>query len=325
MLFSVIIPVYNVEKYLRECVDSILSQTFTDFEIILVDDGSKDSSGIICDEYAKNDARVKVIHQENAGQSVARNVGTSAALGDYIIYIDSDDYVSSNDFLTKVAERAATNVEVVLYGYKKYYESNRTFGPDCCGYPNIENLPTSEIIKSLLSVDMYEASPWTKAIKRSLLTENQIQFVPNMISEDSDWYLRVVTKAKTFSSVNEAFIVYRQREGSVSHAPKIKSLTDNLYILEYWTKRFHELKLSQDMKLSLTSVLARYYGNMLILYTRFDKKEVACYYNRVRNLKYLLKYSKTTRAKIIKAFTAVFGLRFTIFSLRIAKHFRRTM
>ena len=88
MYFSLILPIYNVEKYLRECVDSVLAQTFTDFEVILVNDGSKDNSGSICDEYALKDSRVKVIHKENGGQSTARNRGFLEAQGEYIIFID---------------------------------------------------------------------------------------------------------------------------------------------------------------------------------------------------------------------------------------------
>ena len=97
MFFSVIVPVYNVEKYLKECVDSILKQTFTDFELILVDDGSTDNSPALCDEFAKNDSRVKVIHNKNGGASVARNTGMKAAQGRYLINIDSDDYFLSDD------------------------------------------------------------------------------------------------------------------------------------------------------------------------------------------------------------------------------------
>ena len=99
MFFSIVVPVYNVEKYLKECIDSILSQTFTDFELILVDDGSKDESPLICDEYAQKDERIKVIHKPNGGQAEARNVGTETAAGQYIIYIDSDDFIIENTFL----------------------------------------------------------------------------------------------------------------------------------------------------------------------------------------------------------------------------------
>ena len=99
MKFSVILPIYKVEKYLCECVDSILNQSFTDYEIILVDDGSPDGSGAICDEYAEKDARVKVIHKVNGGLSDARNAGFAIAQGEYVVFIDSDDYVTDPDFL----------------------------------------------------------------------------------------------------------------------------------------------------------------------------------------------------------------------------------
>lgn len=92
---SVIVPVYNVEKYLSRCIDSIISQTFSDFELILVDDGSTDSSGKICDEYGKKDGRVKVIHKRNGGLSSARNCGLENAKGNYICFVDSDDWISS--------------------------------------------------------------------------------------------------------------------------------------------------------------------------------------------------------------------------------------
>lgn len=92
---SVIVPVYNVEKYLSRCIDSIISQTFSDFELILVDDGSTDSSGKICDEYGKKDGRVKVIHKKNGGQSSARNAGIENSTGEYISFVDSDDWISS--------------------------------------------------------------------------------------------------------------------------------------------------------------------------------------------------------------------------------------
>ena len=98
---SIIVPVYQVEKYIRQCVDSILAQTFTDFELILVDDGSKDQSGQICDEYARMDTRVKVIHKENGGLSDARNTGMDQASGKYFMFVDSDDYIAPTMLVAK--------------------------------------------------------------------------------------------------------------------------------------------------------------------------------------------------------------------------------
>ena len=100
---SVIVPVYNTEKYLRECIDSILAQTFGDFELLLVDDGSTDSSGAICEEYAQMDERIRVIHQKNAGATVARRNGVSHAGGEYITFVDSDDWISRDMYAAMMA------------------------------------------------------------------------------------------------------------------------------------------------------------------------------------------------------------------------------
>ena len=124
MFFSIILPIYNVEKYLKECVDSTQAQTFKDFEIILVDDGSKDSSPAICDELASQDDRIKVIHKPNGGQSTARNMGLENAEGKYIIYLDSDDFITSETFFEDVYNKIQeTDSDIVLYKYSKYFEA----------------------------------------------------------------------------------------------------------------------------------------------------------------------------------------------------------
>ena len=120
MKFSIIIPVYKVEKYLQECVDSVLSQTFTDYEIILVDDGSPDNCPKICDEYAKTDERIKVIHQKNSGQACARNAAIKMASGEYILCLDSDDYYADTNVLESVCDEDAT--DELKHGTYKYFK-----------------------------------------------------------------------------------------------------------------------------------------------------------------------------------------------------------
>ncbi len=118
-LISIIIPVYNTEKYLSDCIDSVLSQTYNNFELILVDDGSNDQSGDICDEYAKSDSRVLSIHQENSGVSVARNQGISVANGDYLAFIDSDDIVHRDFLKTLINEIAIKDIDLIICQFTK--------------------------------------------------------------------------------------------------------------------------------------------------------------------------------------------------------------
>ncbi|MBR4316077.1 MAG: glycosyltransferase, partial [Alphaproteobacteria bacterium] len=114
---SIIVPVYNVQKYLDKCLKSIISQTLTDIEIILVDDGSTDSSGLICDKYAKKDKRIKVVHQKNARQGAARNAGIKLATGDYIGFVDSDDYITSDMFEKLYKKAYIYDADIVMCDY----------------------------------------------------------------------------------------------------------------------------------------------------------------------------------------------------------------
>ena len=117
---SIIVPVYNIENYIRVCVESILAQTYESFELILVDDGSKDNSGILCDEYAAIDSRVKVIHKENGGVSSARNTGLQQAKGKWIMYVDGDDWIEPDMIESLIEAAKATEADLVFGDYMKY-------------------------------------------------------------------------------------------------------------------------------------------------------------------------------------------------------------
>ena len=317
MKFSIIIPIYKVEKYLHECVDSILSQTFGDFEVILVDDGSPDGCPQICDEYAHKDARVKVIHQKNAGQASARNAGLKMSRGEYIVYLDSDDYFGDSQTLAKLDKKCVNFVDIVMYGYAKFFESDHSLGEPICNYPqNLKGIKPGQVIRSLLAVDMYDGSAWNKTIRKDLLINNHIEFRTGIISEDSDWFLQVVSVAKIYDVVNESFVIYRQRGDSTSHTPNVKAFTDNLLILEIWTKRLEKAAVPRDLKDELLYVLARYYANTMVLYSFFKEELVKENFSRLKSLKYLLSYSATKRTKLIHFAVMIVGLKTTIMMLR---------
>ena len=120
-LISIIVPIYNVEKYLKKCIDSIINQTYKNLEIILVDDGSPDNCGKICDEYAKKDNRIKVIHKENGGVSSARNVGVENATGEYIGFVDSDDYIEKDMYEVLINNLKKENADIsIISNYEVY-------------------------------------------------------------------------------------------------------------------------------------------------------------------------------------------------------------
>ena len=183
-LVSVIIPVYKVEPYLRQCVDSVLAQTYTDFEVILVDDGSPDGCPAICDEYAEKDCRVKVIHKENGGLSDARNAGINIACGEYALFVDSDDFISK-EFLENLLRMAEEYNLDIVEGKTVYYENalvSEVFHLNHDEYVFFNNDDVYEFYLKTYQI----VSAWNKLIKRSLLSE--VRFIRDMISEDFIWF-----------------------------------------------------------------------------------------------------------------------------------------
>ncbi len=201
---SVIVPVYKAEKYLHRCIDSILTQTFTDFELILVDDGSPDGSGAICDEYAHKDKRVKVIHKENGGVSSARNAGLDIARGNIICFVDSDDWVE-NKFLDSFCKKDA---DIVVQAYyqniiketinKEYYISIEDKYFEC----------VDEFLKTLYMTDNFGYLP-TKALKKEIIDKYNLRLNCNYkFREDLEFVLRYISKCKTFATINKATYHY---------------------------------------------------------------------------------------------------------------------
>ena len=213
--FSIIIPVYNVEKYLNQCVDSVLNQSFSDFEIILVDDGSPDNCPQICDEYAEKDNRVKVIHKENGGVSAARNSGIEISSGEFIWFVDSDDYIMENA-LTKISDRLSESTDI--FGFNRlpllYYDNK---------IKDISNLEFSFDKEQLKELINYSHSnnilpyPWRYVYKASLIKDNEMRFDEKMrYGEDSVFNTEAFLRAENVEFIGERLYFYRQRDDAVS-------------------------------------------------------------------------------------------------------------
>ena len=314
MFFSVIVPVYNVEKYLTECVDSILSQTFTDFELILVDDGSKDGSGALCDEYAQRDSRVKVIHKANGGQSTARNIGLEHAVGEYICFLDSDDFYTTPDFLEQIARTANHGADMVIFRYQKYYADGHT---DSCGITmsGLQGMAKLELLEVLVERDAFFCSCWSKSIRTAVLKENSISFDESLSCEDMDWYYSVLRYTGSICVVDEAFVNYRQRENSVTSVFKTKTAEDYLRTLRKWRTEFESLESDREKSVMLSS-LAKLYCNLLISYAR-NTKSLKAYRKQIFSYRDLLAYDLNPRTGIIRIFADIFGLRLTCVFLKL--------
>lgn len=318
MFFSVIIPIYNVEMYLKECIDSILSQSFEDFELILVDDGSKDSSGVICDEYAKKDTRIKVIHKENGGLSDARNCGTQASVGNYIVYLDSDDYICDKDFLAKLYEKANQGTDVICYKFKKYYEDKNIFSECAYSCPNIENYKKlADKVKYMVSCDAFYCSAWSKAVKASILKENGISFEKGLLGEDQEWYYHVLYNITSIDFIDEVFVIYRQRPCSITSSWKIKNLTDCIYVVNKWYTKLQNSELETEYKNALLNSVAKLYCNLLIGYTRFNDPQKKEYFSELKKMSGLLNFHANPRVNVFYKIYRVGGFRTLMSCLKI--------
>lgn len=207
--FSIIVPVYKVEAYLPQCLDSILGQSIPDFELILVDDGSTDSSGAICDQYARDDGRVRVIHKTNGGQSTARNAGLEIAGGRYVLFIDSDDWLEK-DALARLLPLLAEEPDVIVYSFFYRFDnapvsgstSLRGFPSKCSGGEFLRCMATRKVLD--LSV------PWNKVYRRQLFEENRIRFIEGIINEDGPFFLETFLLAEKVAVLDQPLYSYRK-------------------------------------------------------------------------------------------------------------------
>jgi glycosyltransferase involved in cell wall biosynthesis len=226
-LISVIVPVYNVEKYLANCIESIIHQTYDRLEIILVDDGATDSSGEIADKYAGQDKRIKVLHKKNGGLSDARNAGIKAAKGNFIAFVDSDDWVEP-DYINKLFEAAyRTGADITICNYRLVFESGKMKRPkDVIKITRVEQ--RHKVLKNML-IDgaAYDVVAWNKLYKTKLFTATGILYPKGKINEDNYTTYRLVDAASRVAYIPDSLVNYLQRKGSIMDTLEGQAFLEN--------------------------------------------------------------------------------------------------
>ena len=236
-LLSVIVPVYNVEKYLPECIESIMREAPESSEILLVDDGSPDGSPAICDDYAEKDKRIRVIHQNNRGLSGARNRGLDEAQGQYVLFIDSDDYLEDHSVETLLSR----NTDMVIGNYRAFYEDH----PDILG--DFQNTEYTCLHDYLMDFHLYFPTvfnfAWGKLYDGEIIRDNHLRFQQGLsMVEDVLFNLEYIQKVKTISVCSDVVVNYRQIAGTLSkkYTPKLF----DWYVQSY--QSIEELLLAED-------------------------------------------------------------------------------
>ena len=238
---SIIIPVYNVEQYLKRCLDSILNQTYTNLEIILINDGATDNSGILCDDYAFKDSRIKVIHQKNKGLSGARNTGLREATGDYIGFIDSDDWIELNMFDLMMQIILKEKVNIVECALLKSLEINNSIKRE--GNTRIES--RIEALKRIIKNQ--EFSVWRRLYKKELL--NNIYFVEGKNSEDVYFTLAVFKNIKKIAYLSMPLYNYYIGGVSITRGGYRLKTLDTIDAAVYLEKKISTEETDKALKL----------------------------------------------------------------------------
>lgn len=211
---SIIIPVYNSKQYLPACVESIVTQSWREIEVILVDDGSADDCAALCDELAEKDARIIVIHQKNGGTSAARNTGLDHASGDYITFVDNDDYWSRTDALECVMKGLEeSDADMMLFDSIIYWaDTDKTVVPTSrCKREEIVKKTPAEAISHFTEANVFSAyCVWGKLIRATIIREHQLRFPIGMRNEDIDFCADLFRLCKSYDWYEDAFYVYRK-------------------------------------------------------------------------------------------------------------------
>ena len=262
---SVIVAVYNVEKEIERCLDSIVSQSYTDLEIILVDDGSTDRSGQICDEYGQRDKRIFVIHKENGGLSDARNFGIDAAIGEYVSFVDSDDYIAPDYISVMYEAMTGQGGDVVICGKREFGEGEKIESTLQKGYDLEHNWNTHEL-RCAWNTEYTDRInyAWNKLYKRELIGD--FRFKKGLVGcEDWDFNLDVLLRADKITLIRNELYYYYQRSDSITHG--VKSDAYYIALAETYAKQIKNIATTKNTGYCLNR-MARY-----SLRKEFDNKE----------------------------------------------------
>ncbi|MDD3204920.1 MAG: glycosyltransferase family 2 protein [Lachnospiraceae bacterium] len=304
MKYSIIIPVYNVEDYLNECINSVLSQTYKNIQVILVDDGSTDTSGLICDKYMREFKNIKAIHKVNGGLSSARNVGVKKACGDYIIFLDSDDYWMDNRALEEIdlyIEKERCNV--LIWKSCKYYQAFKRF----------EKLQKETLLfkiidsrKEILNNYEFKACAWDKAINREFYLNGDYEFQEGVLCEDVEWCFKMLLNTKNIVFFDKYVSIYRQRTGSITKSQAEKKTEDMISHLNSMLELFKKVETKEQiLRENCASYIAEQYVNTIISggNTAVLKENM----NNLEQMKSILKYAKTKKTKMINRLVSYIG------------------
>lgn len=279
---SIIIPVYNAGKFLSKCIDSVLAQTYTDWELVLVNDGSKDDSGEICDRYSSEDSRIRVVHKQNGGAASARNTGLKEAKGEYVVFIDSDDYISS-ELLTDYMD--AGDYDLVISCFNILWNNHIKQ----INARSQKMLCLKDIVNYMSCDDkIFVGSPCNKLYKRSIIEHNSIRFTEsvNDICEDLIFNWEYFVKCHNACAINKQNYFYIENPDSITHTNSFRDMQSILHRLKAMSELYDRMDSIADTHLKSTAMRSCH-----VLFSDTILRSI-----------YLFDFDKKTRIDLLKRF-----------------------
>lgn len=293
---SLIIPIYNVAQYLDRCMQSVLNQTIEDIEIIMVDDGSPDICPTMCDEYCSRDSRIKVVHKENGGLGYARNSGLDIATGEYVAFVDSDDFIADDMFDTLYKVAISNNLDIVYCGFNKYKNGKVVGGRSEESQLTIyEGIRCEDVLQGMVSnnnkrntITKYEMSVWHAIYKRHIIENNNIRFCSEreFISEDIIFHIDILNKCKKIGFIPNRLYYYCYNDESLTKSYRKERLGRHLTLFE---------EIDRRIKANGYAFAPSKTSNLFLLKLRYDFTIIGNYgfsFTKVKNLVTELAYDK---------------------------------
>ncbi len=312
---SIIIPVYNAEKYLDDCFRSIRKQSFTDYEVIIIDDGSKDASPGICDKVSAEDVRFKTFHVPNGGPSRARNTGFLKATGQYIYCIDNDDYIDGEDLFQKIHDSLAEHPVDVLQTGATYIKDGeivprKILSLSVVGSDDISS--PAKTIYNLIVHGNYETSCWTKVISRQFLLDNELFFDESLTVEDLDWNMRFLPLIKKYNLLPRSDYIHVYRAGSVSTTSGkklLKNCNDQVVTIRKWQSFWEQYQKNVKIKKAALGYLCYQFCITLALSMNLETNDRQEIKKSLNALKHILRYGIGKRERMAYFIFLFSGLR----------------
>ncbi|GKU77023.1 glycosyltransferase family 2 protein [Paenibacillus sp. L3-i20] len=315
---SFIIPVYNVEKYLSQCIESLLFQDYHSLEVILINDGSTDSSPLICDRFANQDDRIIVIHKNNGGPSSARNIGIDNATGDYICFVDSDDFWIKNRLDCIVKQINNTRCDLLMIPMVSYYDSSDSY-QIFSKKMNIGNYFTgnSNLTEVLKNDYAFGWCPVRFVINKNILNKD-FRFMEGYLCEDVDFVFRLWNEVQTVDYFTDNVYAYRrEQEASITHVASYKFSYDLLFMIKQNLSLFEHYRINDDLKNLLYLNFQDLVGVVLYWYSTYSKSQKKGLRESIKEIEYIFtldsnyKHYATKKTKTVKFLLNTFGINAT--------------